>query len=150
MELAERHLTNFPDGVWFIDLAPISSPDQIADAVAKPFDISGSAERSTLEVLIDYLRKLRTLVVLDNCEHLIQDVASVAREMLELIPGLRILATSREARNTGRTQLSGAAAAFTRWGGRARDRRLGRLVWRSRQGRLSSVRNRTGQSPGCG
>ncbi|MGH8958972.1 MAG: BTAD domain-containing putative transcriptional regulator, partial [Acidimicrobiia bacterium] len=44
VELAERHLTNFPEGVWFIDLAPISSPDQIADAVAKPFDISGSDE----------------------------------------------------------------------------------------------------------
>ncbi|MFN2486228.1 MAG: BTAD domain-containing putative transcriptional regulator [Acidimicrobiia bacterium] len=96
VELAERQLSEFRDGVWLIDLAPVVSPDQVADAMAKPFGVGGSGDRPTLLLLTDYLRDLLALLVIDNCEHLAAKVAAVALEMLEVSPGIRIVATSRE------------------------------------------------------
>jgi len=84
------------DGVWFVDLAPVRSPDQVADAIAKPLGIGHLADRPTEEVLADYLAGRRLLLILDNCEHLVNKAASTADRLLHSTSRLVILATSRE------------------------------------------------------
>lgn len=84
------------DGVWFIDLAPVRSPDQVADAIAQPLGVGHLADRPTEEVLAEYLAGRRPLLVLDNCEHLADKVAAITDRLLRSSSGLVVLATSRE------------------------------------------------------
>lgn len=97
VELGRSLLADFAEeGVWFVDLAPVRSPDEVADAIAKPIGVGHLAERPTEEVLVDYLARRRLLLILDNCEHLVNRVATVADRLLRACPHLVILATSRE------------------------------------------------------
>lgn len=96
LEMAEGRIAIYPDGVWLVDLAPITSPDQVADAMAKPFGMGGNSDRPIEQVLTDYLRDRQALLVIDNCEHLVSRAAALVRDMLEENPHLHVLATSRE------------------------------------------------------
>lgn len=95
-EVARGLVEDFPDGVWFVDLAPLTSPDQVADAIAAPLGVGGQAERSTEAVLKDYLPGRRFLLLVDNCEHLVAKVGILVTELLQVAPDLTVLATSRE------------------------------------------------------
>jgi len=91
----------FPDGVWFVELADLQQSDlQQADLVvsriAAVIGITEEAGRPLLETLGDALRPRRLMLALDNCEHLLDACAQVARHLLASAPGLRLLATSRE------------------------------------------------------
>jgi predicted ATPase/DNA-binding CsgD family transcriptional regulator len=86
----------FPDGVWFVELADLRQPDQVVSRVAAVIGVSEEAGRPLLETLADALRSRRLLLVLDNCEHLIDACAQVSRLLLASSPGLRLLVTSRE------------------------------------------------------
>jgi non-specific serine/threonine protein kinase len=97
LELAHRVHETFPDGVWLIDLAPLTEPTLVAQTVASVLDIRQAANRSLIETLSDQLRPRRTLLVLDNCEHLIASSAELAETLLRSAASLTILATSREA-----------------------------------------------------
>jgi non-specific serine/threonine protein kinase len=88
----------FPDGVWLVELAPIADPALVADAVALALGLH-SATRSALTMLTDHLRDKRLLLLLDNCEHLIQACAELVGALLRACPALHILATSREGLN---------------------------------------------------
>ncbi|MBT3270980.1 hypothetical protein HN371_27815 [Candidatus Poribacteria bacterium] len=96
MRVGEEMLADFPDGVWFVELAAVSDPDLIPIAVAAVLDVQGSPEQLLLTTIVRYLDGQQALIVLDNCEHLIEGAAGFARDLLQGSRGPRILATSRE------------------------------------------------------
>ncbi|PLR22619.1 hypothetical protein SGCZBJ_17740 [Caulobacter zeae] len=93
--VAEGFAGQVADGAWFVDLASIDDPAQVPSAIAKAVGLPRHGPNACAE-LMDYLRDRRLLLVLDNCEHLIEAVASCAQQLLAEAPGMRILATSRE------------------------------------------------------
>ena len=96
LKLAREALDAFPDGVWLVDLAPQRRSDLVPGAVAAVLGVRESPERAITEGLQAHLRRRRVLLVLDNCEHLVEGVARLAHELMESGEGVRILATSRE------------------------------------------------------
>ena len=96
LEAARAALSDFPEGVFFVPLASLDSPALIAVTVAQALGYVGTGNVSTLEQLKAGIGNKQLLVVLDNCEHLIEDVASLASALLSVCPRLKILATSRE------------------------------------------------------
>lgn len=97
LQVAADLLDAFPNGVWFVELAPLSDPDLIPQTILSAIGISEQKDRAALEVLQDYLQTRTTLLVLDNCEHLITRAAEVANAILTAAPKVKILASSREA-----------------------------------------------------
>jgi predicted ATPase len=87
------------DGVWLVDLAPLSDQALVAGTAALALGVPESPNRSALETVLAYLKRKRLLIILDNCEHVIGEVRAVAGAILRGCPGVRILATSREALN---------------------------------------------------
>lgn len=96
IRLAEILLDEHPDGVWLVDLAAVRQPERVGEAVASALRVSGAAGRSIPEALIQHLGERRTLILLDNCEHVLGAAAGLAEMLLRGCPGLHILATSRE------------------------------------------------------
>ncbi|MBA2624410.1 MAG: NB-ARC domain-containing protein [Actinomycetota bacterium] len=92
-ELVER----FVDGVWLVTLAPLADPSLVSQAVASVLDAREQPGCSLTETLSNYLRYKKMLLVLDNCEHLIEACAGLAETLLCSCPELRILSTSRKA-----------------------------------------------------
>jgi predicted ATPase len=92
------HTSAYPDGVWLVELAPLSDPGPLTHTVAAVFGLQ-TMSRSPLTVLTDYLVDRQPLLILDNCEHLIDACAELASLLLQACPLLRLLATSREALN---------------------------------------------------
>jgi len=87
------------DGVWMVDLAPLSDPERVASAVAQALDVREEPGRPMLQALAGALRDKRLLLLLDNCEHLVGAVAALAHDLLLSCPHVRLLATSRERLN---------------------------------------------------
>jgi predicted ATPase/class 3 adenylate cyclase len=96
LQAAAELLGEARDGVWFVDLAPLTRPEQIPDAVAAALGLTDPGGQPLLESLTESLREQDTLVLLDNCEHLIDDAAKLCGQLVRDCPRLRILATSRE------------------------------------------------------
>jgi predicted ATPase/DNA-binding SARP family transcriptional activator len=90
-------LNDFPNGMWLLELAPLSDPGLVPQTVFTTLGLIEQSGRSILEILTDFLRSKRALLILDNCEHLIQACAQLAQTILHSCPDLHILATSREA-----------------------------------------------------
>lgn len=93
---ARAALSDFPEGVFFVPLASLDSPTLLPVTVAQAMGYVGAGNISTLEQLKEGIGNKQLLIVLDNCEHLIEDVASLASSLLSVCPRLNILATSRE------------------------------------------------------
>ena len=85
------------DGAWLISLAPIEDPLLVTRAVFDALGLQDVSARWSLSALSDYLRGKRLLLVLDNCEHLLDAAAALAGTLLRACPELRVLATSRQA-----------------------------------------------------
>ncbi len=96
IEAAGDLVDAYPDGVWFVELASLTEPDLALPAVAGVLGARGHPERPLVETVCRHLKGKRTLLVLDNCEHLIEACAELADAMLGSCPELRVLATSRE------------------------------------------------------
>jgi predicted ATPase/class 3 adenylate cyclase len=96
LRLASGELETFADGAWLIELASLGDPTLLTQTVAGALGLQEEQGRSTLDVLLEYLRTRTTLLILDNCEHLIESCAQLADAMLRAAPGLKVLATSRE------------------------------------------------------
>ncbi len=96
IESARQSLANFPNGVFFVALAPLDNPTLIAPTIAQGLGYVGAKNISTNEQLMDGIGDKKMLLVLDNCEHLIEDVASLGSALLSACSRLKILATSRE------------------------------------------------------
>jgi predicted ATPase/DNA-binding XRE family transcriptional regulator len=88
--------SEYRDGVWLVDLAPLADPLLVPKALALALDVQEQAGRPLIETLTDRLRRRRLLLVLDNCEHLVQASADLADALLRRCAGLRVLATSRQ------------------------------------------------------
>src|SRR5712692_9655842 len=93
--VAERMIASYEHGVWLVDLAPLGDPRLVSSAVASVLGLEIRTEDS-LPGLIAALKDRRMLLLLDNCEHVIETTASLAAAVLSGAPGVNILATSRE------------------------------------------------------
>ena len=100
VEAARRVGPDFTDGAWLVRLASVAEPDMLVHALADGVGLSiegGTVAHRPRDVLVSQLALRDTLILLDNCEHLIEPVAGLAQTILERCPRVRILATSREA-----------------------------------------------------
>ncbi|WP_308248264.1 protein kinase domain-containing protein [Nocardia nova] len=96
LRLAGDVRKSYPDGVWLVELAELQDESLIADALASSLGLGNQSAAPMQDVVVEYLATRRALVVLDNCEHMIEAVARLARTLLRACPALRVLATSRE------------------------------------------------------
>ena len=87
----------YPDGVWFVELAPIQDPELVVQAVFTALGLQDHSASWAVSTLSDYLADKRPLLILDNCEHVHDAAAVLAGTLLRACPDLRILATSRQA-----------------------------------------------------
>lgn len=87
----------YPDGVWFVDLAPLSDSGVVPQAVASVLGVREEAGRSLTETLAEHLQERNLLLIIDNCEHLLTACAHLVDALLKNCPHLQILATSRQA-----------------------------------------------------
>jgi non-specific serine/threonine protein kinase len=97
LEIGREMLGRFPDGVWLVELAPLGRPELVARAVAGVLDLKEEAGRSCIETVIDHLERRALLLILDNCEHLLESCADFVARVLASRADVRVLATSREA-----------------------------------------------------
>jgi predicted ATPase/DNA-binding SARP family transcriptional activator len=96
VEAATRVVDRFPDGAWLADLAGVASPELVAAQVMEALAVRQAGDMPVLEALRYRLRSAELVLVLDNCEHLLDACAGLAGTLLRSSPGLRVLATSRE------------------------------------------------------
>lgn len=96
LAVAESRLDDFRGGVWFADLAPLTDGERIPDVLARAMGVREEAERPLEETLGTFLAPRHSLLLLDNCEHLLSECALLAERLLDLAPELRIVVTSRE------------------------------------------------------
>jgi predicted ATPase/class 3 adenylate cyclase/DNA-binding CsgD family transcriptional regulator len=96
IQTAGQLSSEFSDGVWYVDLAPITDPELVPLTVARVFGLPDQPGRSTMDTLIRFVADRQMLVVLDNCEHLLDASATLVNELLGAAAGLTLLATSRE------------------------------------------------------
>jgi predicted ATPase/class 3 adenylate cyclase len=87
----------FADGVWWVELSPLSDAAQVPQALAAVLGVKEAPGQSLSDALADCVRERRLLIVLDNCEHLRSAVAALAKRLLAAGPGVQLLASSREA-----------------------------------------------------
>jgi predicted ATPase/class 3 adenylate cyclase len=97
LQVARGVSPRFGDGAWLCELAPVRDPAGVDDAVAAVFSVTAQAGLSTSEALVEFLRGKQLLLVLDNCEHLLEGAAALAGVLQRWCERLVILATSREA-----------------------------------------------------
>ena len=97
LQVAAELLEKFDHGVWFVELAPLADPDLIPRTILSTIGIMEQSGKTSLEVLMDYLAGRQILILLDNCEHLIEASARVVDALLGAAPRLKVLASSREA-----------------------------------------------------
>ncbi len=96
LQFAQEQLTAFADGVWFVDLAPLKDTQRVSAAGAAVLGVREEGDRPLLERLLEHLGPRHILLVLDNCEHLIDGVVALVEAVLAGSAGTTIIATSRE------------------------------------------------------
>lgn len=96
LQAAAEAMDDFPDGVWLEELAPVAEPRMVPQAIASVLGVKEESGHTILEAMASALRDRRLLVILDNCEHLLQACAETATALLHAVPQMKILTTSRE------------------------------------------------------
>ncbi len=99
LQVSADLIDEFANGVYISELATISDPAFILQNVIDSLQVKEEPGRSLYETLTDYLREKEMLIILDNCEHLINECSDLAEKLLQNCPGIKIIATSREALN---------------------------------------------------
>jgi predicted ATPase/DNA-binding CsgD family transcriptional regulator len=97
LEVARDLVEAYPDGVWLVELAPLSEAALVPKAVAEALEVLERPTEPLTDTLAEVLRDRQLLLVVDNCEHLLEASARLVDKLLDSCPRLRILATSREA-----------------------------------------------------
>ncbi len=97
IQVGHQVLSLYPHGVWLAELASLADPALTPQTVMAIFDLPQDARRSPSAMLTDYFREKTALLVLDNCEHVLDACAQLAEHLLTHCPGLHVLATSRQA-----------------------------------------------------
>jgi predicted ATPase/class 3 adenylate cyclase len=97
LQVAAELLEQFPDGVWFVELAALVDPDLVPQSVASVLGVKEAPDKPITQTLAEHLKQKRLLLLLDNCEHLLDACAKLADALVRQCPDMKILATSREA-----------------------------------------------------
>jgi predicted ATPase/DNA-binding SARP family transcriptional activator len=97
IQTASTLLKEFHRGTWLVELAPLSDPALVPQAIITALGLIEQAGCTPVTSLTDFLREKRALLVLDNCEHVVQSCAQLAETLLRACPDLHIITTSREA-----------------------------------------------------
>ena len=97
VQVAREHFADFADGAWFVDLAQIRDDGLVAQAVAVVLRVPEQPGKSLVDSLVDAIRGRRQLLILDNCEHVLEPAARLIDRLLRTSDDLRVLTTSREA-----------------------------------------------------
>jgi non-specific serine/threonine protein kinase len=87
---------SFPDGVYFVDLSPLTEESRVVDTVAQTLGVRQDADKDLIDSLLTRLRNKKILLLLDNCEHLVAACATLVDQLLNVESDLRVVATSRE------------------------------------------------------
>ena len=96
LQVAANLIESFRDGVWFIELAPLTSGDYIPTTVAQAFEVTLASEGDPVENLVRTLKGKQALLVFDNCEHLVDSAARVLAAILRSCPAMKALTSSRQ------------------------------------------------------
>ena len=96
LQLAADAIDDFPDGVWFVELAPLSDPDRVPQALASVLGVKEDPGRPAIEAILRHVHDRGLLVILDNCEHLAVACAELSVRLLKAAPRVKVLASSRE------------------------------------------------------
>jgi predicted ATPase/class 3 adenylate cyclase len=96
LQVAANVLDDFPDGVWFVELAPLTDARLVPQAVASVLGVTEEAGRPLVETLEKHVKDRQLLLILDNCEHLVDACAGLVKQLLQSGSRLKILASSRE------------------------------------------------------
>jgi predicted ATPase/class 3 adenylate cyclase len=96
IQVGAELLPRFPHGVWLCELAATNDPDLLGQVLVAALGVQPRPGRSLAESVCDYLSGRQALIILDNCEHLLDAAAGIAQGILLAAPGVRVLATSRE------------------------------------------------------
>ena len=96
LQVAAQVTGDYPDGVWLVELSPVSDPARVPQVVAFVMQVKEQPDRSLIETLADFARPKKMLLVLDNCEHLVASCAELVRRLLLAAPMLKVMASSRE------------------------------------------------------
>jgi predicted ATPase/class 3 adenylate cyclase len=99
LQVAAELLDGSGDGVWFVDLAPIRDPALVAHEIVLALGLTVPPDKTALQIVVEYLKPRRLLLVVDNCEHLVASAAAAIDAILRGCPKVSILATSREGLN---------------------------------------------------
>ncbi len=97
IQVASELLPEYPIGVWLVELAPLTDPALVPQSVCAALGVTPEGGTSPLDALINYMRAKKILLVVDNCEHLIDACAQLCDSLLHACPDLRIITSSREA-----------------------------------------------------
>lgn len=97
IQTASELLGEYPIGVWLVELAPLTDPSLVPQTVCAALGVKPEGGTPEIEALINYMREKKILLVVDNCEHLIDACAQLCDTLLHACPQLRIIASSREA-----------------------------------------------------
>jgi predicted ATPase/class 3 adenylate cyclase len=96
LQVAAEVVDDYPDGIWFVDLAPITDARLVPQAAASVLSVREEVGRPVVEALVKFVSDRKLLLILDNCEHLLDACAELAARLLQSGPHLRILASSRQ------------------------------------------------------
>jgi predicted ATPase/class 3 adenylate cyclase len=96
LQIGADVLEKYPDGVWFVDLAPIKDSSLIPNVAAQVLGVHEEPGKSITQTLLAHIKEHKLLLIIDNCEHLVSACANLADALLRGAPDIRILATSRE------------------------------------------------------
>ena len=95
LQVAAELLPDFPDGAWFLDLSPLREPARVVEETARLLQVQEEPGRPLLQAVCESLRDKRLLLIIDNCEHLVEAAAALAHALLRAAPQLRLLTSSR-------------------------------------------------------
>ena len=96
VQVAAVVLDNYPDGVWFVELAALSDPQLVPQAVASVLGVKEEPGGTVTDALVRFVRDRQLLIVLDNCEHVVQACAELAKAPAGSGPKVQVLASSRD------------------------------------------------------
>jgi len=99
LQVAGRIIHLYPDGAWFIDLAPLADPNLVPRTTASTLSISETQEELITKTIVRFLQSKKILLLFDNCEHILGSVSELAEALLRACPHLQILTTTREVLN---------------------------------------------------
>ena len=96
VQLGAEVMDDYADGVWLVELAPLSDPQLVAQAVASVLGVKEEAGRPVVDALVKFVKDRQLLIILDNCEHVVHACAELTKQLLQVGSGLKMLASSRD------------------------------------------------------